>query len=86
MFTKLPNILGIIKEGGVRVNIIPEKAVLQLAVRAPLDKDVALLKEKVVACFHAAATATGCQVTLCLSRLKLGAVLSAILFTTMHKT
>lgn len=53
---------GIIKEGGVRVNIIPEKATLQLAVRAPLDKDVALLKQKVVACFNAAATATGCQV------------------------
>ena len=47
------------------MNIIPEKAVVQLAVRAPLDRDVALLKEKVVACFHAAATATGCQVTLC---------------------
>ena len=46
------------------MNIIPEKAVLQLAVRAPLDRDVALLKEKVVACFNAAATATGCQVTL----------------------
>ena len=55
--------LGIIKEGGIRVNIIPEKAVLQLAVRAPTDKDVKLLKEKVVACFHAAATATGCQVS-----------------------
>lgn len=53
----------IIKEGGVRVNIIPEKATLQLAVRAPLDKDVALLKQKVVACFNAAATATGCQMS-----------------------
>ena len=54
---------GIIKEGGIRVNIIPEQAVVQLAVRAPTDKDVAVLKEKIAACFHAAATATGCQVT-----------------------
>ena len=54
--------VGIFKEGGVKVNIIPERAVLEVTVRAPTDRMKATLKQKVVECFKAAAIATGCEV------------------------
>ena len=54
--------VGIVREGGTRTNIIPEKASLEVSMRAPTDTELNTLKEKVVACFSAAATATGCQV------------------------
>ncbi|XP_060576226.1 peptidase M20 domain-containing protein 2-like [Ruditapes philippinarum] len=52
----------IIKEGGVKVNIIPEKAVLHISFRAPTDAEKETLKAKVVEIYKAAAAATGCQV------------------------
>lgn len=53
---------GVISEGGVKPNIIPERAVLEYMVRAPNRKELALALEKVLPCFDAAATATGCKV------------------------
>ena len=52
----------IISNGGTKPNIIPEKASLYYYIRAPSVAEIKLLKEKVVACFEAAATATGCTV------------------------
>ncbi|XP_045165056.2 peptidase M20 domain-containing protein 2-like [Mercenaria mercenaria] len=52
----------IIKEGGVKVNIIPEKAVLHIGIRAPTDSEMHILKSKVVEIYKVAAVATGCRV------------------------
>ena len=52
----------IITNGGTKPNIIPEKASLYYYIRAPSVAEIKQLKEKVVACFEAAATATGCTV------------------------
>ena len=52
---------GIISNGGVKPNIIPEKSELAYYVRAPTMAEVEILKAKVVSCFEAAATATGCR-------------------------
>ena len=52
---------GIIKSGGVKPNIIPEKATVKYQIRAPDRKEMAILTEKVKACFEGAATATGCK-------------------------
>ncbi|CAJ0919114.1 unnamed protein product [Ranitomeya imitator] len=56
---------GIIKNGGVKPNIIPSYTELEFYLRAPSRKDLAELLERASACFHAAATATGCKVELC---------------------
>ena len=53
---------GIIRNGGVKPNIIPEKSELFYSIRAPTMAEVDTLKVKVVSCFEAAATATGCQI------------------------
>ena len=53
---------GVITNGGVKPNIIPEKAELLYYVRAPNAEELVELRRKVVACFEAAAAATGCQV------------------------
>ena len=50
---------GIITEGGVKPNIIPEYTQLEYMIRALTDKELEVLKEKVIACFEAAASATG---------------------------
>ena len=52
----------IISNGGTKPNIIPEKASLYYYIRAPSLEEIQQLREKVVACFEAAATATGCTV------------------------
>ena len=51
---------GVFTNGGVKPNIIPEKASLQYYVRAPTVVELNELKEKVIACFNGAAQATGC--------------------------
>ncbi|XP_071998072.1 xaa-Arg dipeptidase [Engystomops pustulosus] len=56
---------GVIKHGGVKPNIIPSYSELEFYLRAPSRKDLAELQEKASACFHAAATSTGCKVELC---------------------
>lgn len=53
---------GIIKDGGVKPNIIPAYSELHFYLRTPLFKDLCDLKAKAEACFKAAAVATGCQV------------------------
>ena len=46
------------------MNIIPEKAVLHISMRAPTDAEKETLKAKVVEIYKAAAKATGCEVRL----------------------
>ncbi|XP_033739666.1 peptidase M20 domain-containing protein 2-like isoform X2 [Pecten maximus] len=53
---------GIITKGGVRPNIIPEEASLEYYIRAPNRAELNVLREKIIACFESAATATGCKI------------------------
>ncbi|XP_063168193.1 xaa-Arg dipeptidase [Candoia aspera] len=55
---------GIIKNGGVKPNIIPSYAELEFYLRAPSLRELSTLKEKAENCFKAAALATGCEVEL----------------------
>ncbi len=52
---------GIVTDGGVKPNIIPEKAVMHYRARAPTRDEMYLLKDKVTKCFIGAAQATGCE-------------------------
>ncbi|KAI9725896.1 MAG: hypothetical protein M1834_009459 [Cirrosporium novae-zelandiae] len=53
---------GVIINGGVKENIIPDYSALEYAVRAPSLEKLRILKQRVVDCFEAAATATACTV------------------------
>ena len=53
---------GIITNGGVKPNIIPESTSMEFYIRAPTIKEVQEVRKKVVACFEAAALSTGCEV------------------------
>ncbi|KAJ5860476.1 uncharacterized protein N7529_007786 [Penicillium soppii] len=53
---------GVIVNGGDRPNIIPMSATVDYYIRSPTIKTLKPLTEKVVKCFEAAATATGCKV------------------------
>ncbi|XP_009895884.2 xaa-Arg dipeptidase [Dryobates pubescens] len=53
---------GVIKNGGVKPNIIPSYTELEFYLRAPSMKDLSVLTEKVENCFKSAALATGCKV------------------------
>ena len=53
---------GIISDGGVKPNIIPEQSKLEFWVRTVKNKECTVLRSKVHACFEAAAKATGCTV------------------------
>ncbi|KAG9268770.1 peptidase M20 domain-containing protein 2-like [Astyanax mexicanus] len=53
---------GIIRHGGTKPNIIPDYTEMEYYIRTPLLKNLSDLKDKVEACFHSAALATGCQV------------------------
>lgn len=53
---------GIITEGGLAPNIVPERAAGEFYVRAANEKALAALKPRVQACFEAGATGSGCQV------------------------
>ena len=53
---------GVFTNGGVKPNIIPEKASLQYYIRAPTLEELEVLREKVMACFNGVAKATGCSV------------------------
>jgi metal-dependent amidase/aminoacylase/carboxypeptidase family protein len=52
---------GIITDGGLAANIVPERAGCRFYVRAVDVHDLAELKKRVQACFEAAALATGCK-------------------------
>ncbi|XP_007533598.1 xaa-Arg dipeptidase [Erinaceus europaeus] len=53
---------GIIKNGGVKPNIIPSYSELVYYFRAPSIKELRVLTKKAEDCFRAAASATGCTV------------------------
>ncbi len=53
---------GIITEGGAAPNIVPDHAAGQFYVRAADERDLALLKPRVQACFEAGAKGTGSEV------------------------
>lgn len=55
---------GIIKEGGVRPNIIPARAVGQFSLRAPTTENLRYVKGEVERTAMAIAEATGCQLTI----------------------
>ena len=55
---------GIITEGGKAPNIIPDYTAARFYVRDTTLAQVASLKERVAACFQAAADATGCTLTI----------------------
>jgi metal-dependent amidase/aminoacylase/carboxypeptidase family protein len=52
---------GIITEGGLAPNIVPERAACRFFVRAVDAHELAPLKQRVQACFEAGALATGCR-------------------------
>ncbi|MEI9929188.1 MAG: hypothetical protein WDM89_01125 [Rhizomicrobium sp.] len=52
---------GIITEGGLAANIVPERAACRFYVRALDAHELAELKPRVHACFEAGALATGCR-------------------------
>jgi amidohydrolase len=53
---------GIITEGGMAPNIVPERAACRFYARARDMHELAALKKRVQACFEAAALSTGCKV------------------------
>ena len=53
---------GIITRGGSTPPVIPEDICMKYYIRAPSKKELCVFEEKVVACFEAAAQATGCTV------------------------
>ncbi|EOD46205.1 putative metal-dependent amidase aminoacylase carboxypeptidase protein [Neofusicoccum parvum UCRNP2] len=55
---------GVIEDGGKVPNVIPEYTRMNWNVRAPTVKAANALRERVNACFHAAAAATGCKVNI----------------------
>ncbi|HEY1962262.1 MAG TPA: M20 family metallopeptidase [Rhizomicrobium sp.] len=55
---------GIITDGGLAANIVPEKAGCRFYVRAADVHELAKLKVRVQACFEAGALATGCKLDL----------------------
>ncbi len=52
---------GIITDGGLAANIVPERAACRFYVRAADVHELAALKKRVHACFEAAALSTGCK-------------------------
>jgi len=52
---------GIITEGGLAANIVPERAACRFYVRARDMHELAALKKRVQACFEAGALSTGCK-------------------------
>jgi len=55
---------GIITDGGMAPNIVPERAACRFFIRAADVHDLVKLKKRVVACFEAGALATGCRLEL----------------------
>ena len=55
---------GIVTDGGMAPNIVPERAACRFFIRAADVHDLARLKRRVMACFEAGALATGCRLEL----------------------
>ncbi|XP_031566899.1 peptidase M20 domain-containing protein 2-like [Actinia tenebrosa] len=60
---------GILTNGGVKPNIIPDKTSLLYYIRTPTESEMDILRDKVQLCFEAAAKATGCSVNMVWSEL-----------------
>jgi len=60
-FEPTDRVHGVIHEGGAAPNVIPERTVSQWIVRAATAGRFETLRTRVLACFQAAATATGCS-------------------------
>lgn len=60
-------LLGVIRNGGVEPNIIPDETELEFFLRAPSEAELEVLKKKVIDCINGAALCTGCQVDSCQS-------------------
>ena len=67
---------GIISDGGVKPNIIPEQSKLEFWVRTIVNKECAILKSKVHNCFEAAAKAADCTVDIAWDRIPHAGVLT----------
>ncbi|XP_014771841.1 xaa-Arg dipeptidase [Octopus bimaculoides] len=52
---------GIIKNGGIAPNIIPEFSEMEYFIRAPIKGELDTIVDKVICCANGAATATGCS-------------------------
>lgn len=59
-FEPTDRVHGVIHEGGAAPNVIPDRTVSQWIVRAATAERFEILRTRVLACFEAAATATGC--------------------------
>lgn len=57
-------ILGVVKQFGVRPNVISETSKLLYHIRAPSDDEKNVLVARATKCFQAAALATGCEIDL----------------------
>jgi amidohydrolase len=55
---------GIVTDGGLAPNIVPERAACRFFIRAADVHDLQLLKARVAACFEAGALASGCRLEL----------------------
>lgn len=55
---------GIITDGGMAPNIVPERAACRFFIRAADIHDLVVLKQRVTACFEAGALAAGCRLEL----------------------
>lgn len=53
---------GVVTEGGLAPNIIPDRTAARFVVRAADNRYLEELGQRIVACFEGAATATGCRV------------------------
>lgn len=55
-------VTGIITDGGTKCNIIPERASLEIGMRAQTNAELRQIETRVFAIIKSAAEATGCQV------------------------
>jgi amidohydrolase len=55
---------GVITEGGLKPNIIPDRTSAEYYIRARNARELEELRAKILPCFEAAATATACTVTI----------------------
>ena len=53
---------GVITEGGVKPNIIPDRSAMELMIRTPDRQELQVLVDKIFGCLRSAATATGSDV------------------------
>jgi amidohydrolase len=60
-FEPTDRVHGVVHEGGAAPNVIPDRTVSQWIVRAATAGRFEVLRTRVLACFQAAATATGCS-------------------------